>query len=142
MPRFTANLTWLYQEHAFLDRFAAAGKDGFRAVEMNNPYEKPAAEILSRMQAAGLSAVLINTPAGDAARGDRGLASLPGREDDFKRAMQTAFEYTGVLGNRLIHVVAGVIKPEQDRKRHRATLVENLKWAAAQIGRASCRERV
>jgi hydroxypyruvate isomerase len=132
MPRFCANLTWLYPEHAFADRFAAAARDGFTAVEMNAPYEQPAAEIASRLHAHGLVAALINTPAGDAARGERGLASLPGREDDFRRSLDRALEYTRVLGNERLHVLAGVVAPGADRARHRDTYRSNLAYAAGE----------
>ena len=132
MPRFTANLSWLYQEHALLERFAAAARDGFEAVELNFPYEHPAAELRSRLDAHGLSQVLINAPPGDAAKGERGLAARPGREDAFRRSIAQALEYARVLGNRRLHVMAGLAAPGEERARLRAVYVENLAHAAAE----------
>mgnify|MGYP001328614522 CR=1 FL=1 len=93
MPRLAANLTMMYTEYPFLDRFAAAAKDGFRGVEFLFPYEYPAAEIRARLQANGLEQALFNAPPGDFARGERGLAAMPGREDEFRRAIDLALAY-------------------------------------------------
>ncbi|HWX03664.1 2-oxo-tetronate isomerase [Collimonas sp.] len=132
MPRFAANLSMMYNEHAFLDRFAAAAKDGFKGVEFLFPYEHAAAELQARLQDNGLSQALFNAPPGDWAGGERGLASLPGREDEFKRSVATGLEYAQALGNRKLHVMAGLIQPQQDRARHRTVYLENLAYAAAQ----------
>ena len=99
MPRFAANLSMMYQEHAFLDRFAAAAKDGFEGVEFLFPYDFDRADIRARLDDAGLTQALFNAPPGDWANGERGIASLPGREDEFKRGIATALEYAQVLGN-------------------------------------------
>ncbi|MDN7675744.1 hydroxypyruvate isomerase family protein [Burkholderia oklahomensis] len=130
MPRFAANLTMMYNEHAFLDRFAAAARDGFRAVEYLFPYDFPAAELKARLDAHGLVQALFNAPPGDWAAGERGIASLPGREDEFRRAIDTALDYARVIGNGKIHVMAGLIAPTQDRARHRDTYLRNLAHAA------------
>ena len=130
MPRLAANLTMMYTEHDFLDRFGAAAKDGFRGVEYLFPYEHPAATLRARLDAHGLEQALFNAPPGDWAQGERGLASLPGREDEFRRSIETALEYARVLGNRRLHVMAGLIGPGQDRARHRATYLANLAHAA------------
>jgi hydroxypyruvate isomerase len=130
MPRLAANLTMMYTEHAFLDRFGAAAKDGFRGVEYLFPYEHPAAVLRARLDVHGLEQALFNAPPGDWAQGERGLASLPGREDEFRRSIETALDYARVLGNRRLHVMAGLIAPGQDRARHRATYVANLAHAA------------
>lgn len=130
MPRFAANLTMMYGEHAFLDRFAAAAKDGFRGVEFLFPYEHRAGEIRSRLDAAGLTLALFNSPPGDWAKGERGMASIPGREDEFRASIASALEYARVLGNRRLHVMAGLIAPGEDRARHRAAYVRNLAHAA------------
>ncbi len=130
MPRLAANLTMMYNEHVFLDRFEAAAKDGFRGVEFLFPYEHPAAEIKSRLEANGLTQALFNAPPGDWARGERGLASLPGREEEFRRSIDIALEYARVLGNQRLHVMAGLISPGEDHARHRATYVANLAHAA------------
>ena len=130
MPKFAANLSMMYQEHAFLERFGAAAKDGFKAVEYLFPFEHPAAVIRARLDEHGLAQALFNGPPGDWAAGERGLASLPGREDEFKRGVATALEYARVLGNDRVHLMAGLIKPGEDRARHRATYVSNLAYAA------------
>jgi hydroxypyruvate isomerase len=107
MPRFAANLSMMYNEHPFLDRFAAASADGFRAVEFLFPYDFPADEIAARLKAYGLKQALFNAPPGDWAKGERGMASIPGREEEFKRSIATALEYTQRLGNKRLHVTAG-----------------------------------
>jgi 2-dehydrotetronate isomerase len=130
MPRFASNLTMMYNEHAFLDRFAAAAADGFKAVEYLFPYDFPASELKARLDAHGLTQALFNAPPGDWANGERGLASLPGREDEFSRSVETALEYASVLGNDKIHVMAGLIRPEQSRELHRDVYLRNLAYAA------------
>jgi hydroxypyruvate isomerase len=130
MPRFAANLTMMYPEHAFLDRFAAAARDGFKGVEFLFPYEHPAAELKKRLDDNGLEQALFNAPPGDWAKGERGLASRPGREDEFRRSIDTALDYARVLGNRTLHVMAGLIAPGEDRARHREAYVRNLAYAA------------
>jgi hydroxypyruvate isomerase len=130
MPRFAANLTMMYNEHAFLDRFAAAARDGFKAVEFLFPYEFPAGELKTRLDAHGLTQALFNAPPGDWNNGERGFASLPGREDEFKRSVETALDYARVLGNRKLHVMAGLIATDQSRDRHRGVYLKNLAYAA------------
>ncbi|PQV49864.1 2-oxo-tetronate isomerase [Paraburkholderia sp. BL21I4N1] len=130
MPRFAANLTMMYNEHAFLDRFAAAAKDGFDAVEFLFPYDFPAEEIKARLDAHGLTQALFNAPPGDWAAGERGLASLPGREDEFRRGIDTALNYARVIGNRKLHVMAGLIGADQARAQHRDVYLRNLAHAA------------
>ena len=131
MPKLAANLTMMYGEHPFLDRFAAAARDGFRGVEYLFPYEHPAIELRSHLDAAGLEQALFNAPPGDWAKGERGLASLPGREEEFKRSVDKALEYARVLGNKRVHVMAGLIGPKDDRARHRDAYVKNLSHAAS-----------
>ena len=130
MPRFAANLSMMYQEHAFLERFGAAAKDGFQGVEFLFPYAHPAAEIRARLDGNGLTQALFNGPPGDWDAGERGLASLPGRESEFKRSVEIALEYARVLGNERVHLMAGLIRPDEDRAQHRATYVRNLDYAA------------
>ncbi|KVE23854.1 hydroxypyruvate isomerase [Burkholderia singularis] len=130
MPRFAANLTMMYHEHAFVERFAAAARDGFRAVEYLFPYDFPAAELKARLDANGLTQALFNAPAGNWAAGERGIASLPGREDEFKCSIDTALAYARAIGNDKIHVMAGAIAPTHDRARHRDTYLRNLAYAA------------
>ena len=136
MPNFAANLTMMYNEHAFLDRFAAAARDGFRGVEFLFPYAYEARELRSRLDANGLTQALFNAPPGDWEKGERGLASLPGREDEFRRSVDKALDYARVLGNRSLHVMAGLIAPGEDRARHRAVYVSNVAWAARQAASA------
>ncbi|KVV43915.1 hydroxypyruvate isomerase [Burkholderia territorii] len=130
MPRFAANLSMMYTEHAFLERFAAASYDGFKAVEYLFPYDFAAEDIRARLDAHGLVQALFNAPPGDWAAGERGLASLPGREDEFRRGIDRALDYARVLGNKKLHVMAGMVAPGADRARHRDTYVANLRHAA------------
>ncbi|ADP19290.1 hydroxypyruvate isomerase 2 [Achromobacter xylosoxidans A8] len=130
MSRLAANLSMMYTEHPFLDRFEAAARDGFAAVEFLFPYEYPAAELKTRLEAQGLSQALFNAPPGDWAAGERGTASLPGRESEFRHGVEQALEYAAALGNRKLHLMAGLIQPGQDRAAHRAVYQENLAWAA------------
>ena len=109
MPRFAANLSMMYNEHAFLDRFAAAAADGFQAVEYLFPYEHPAAELRARLDANGLTQALFNAPPGDWSAGDRGLAALPGREAEFRRGLEQALAYASALRCPRVHVMAGVL---------------------------------
>jgi hydroxypyruvate isomerase len=130
MPRFAANLTMMYTEHGFLERFAAAAQDGFKAVEYLFPYDFPAATLKALLAEHSLTQVLFNAPPGDWAAGERGIASLPGREDEFRRSVDTALEYTRELGNRKLHVMAGLLGAGQARERHREVYLQNLAYAA------------
>jgi 2-dehydrotetronate isomerase len=132
MPKFAANLSMLYNEHAFLDRFAAAAADGFKAVEYLFPYEHPAAELAARLKAHGLQQVLFNAPPGDWASGERGTTCLPGREAEFRDGVQRAIEYARALDCPRIHLMAGLAPDSADRKLLRKTYLANLGWAAAQ----------
>lgn len=118
MPRFAANLSMLYPEHEFLDRFAAAAADGFEAVEYLFPYDYSAQELKQRLSDNGLVQALFNAPPGDWAAGERGTVSLPGRESEFRAGFDRALEYAAVLGNSRIHVMAGLLPSESDRARH------------------------
>src|SRR5579864_8030903 len=129
MPRFSANLGFLFPELPFLDRFEAAARAGFTAVEYASPYEYPAAELRSRLNAAGLTQVLINSPAGNRAAGERGFACLPGRESDFRDGVALALDYAVALGCPCIHVMAGVPPPSLARDTALALYANNLAWA-------------
>ena len=135
MPRYAANLTMTYTEFPFLERFAAAAEDGFKGVEYMFPYEAPAAEVGMRLRDAGLTQALFNAPAGDWAAGERGLAVLPERVDDFRRGFEKALEYAAVLGNRLVHVMAGLRRAGEEAAQ-REVYVRNLSWAAGQAASA------
>jgi hydroxypyruvate isomerase len=130
MPRFAANLSFQYQEYAFLDRFRAAAEDGFTGVEYLFPYEHAPADLASLLKEHRLTQVLFNAPPGDWSSGERGIASLPGREEEFKKSIATALRYADVLGNKLIHVMAGLISSDQNRSRHRDVFLRNLAYAA------------
>jgi hydroxypyruvate isomerase len=111
MPRFAANLSMLYNEHAFLDRFAAAAKDGFQAVEYLFPYAFDAHDLKQRLSDNGLQQVLFNAPPGDWDAGERGLACLPGRENEFQTGFLKALTYAAAL---------------------ETTYIQNIAWAAAE----------
>lgn len=136
MPRFAANLSMLYPQHDFLERFAAAAADGFGAVEYLFPYEYSAQELKQRLSDNGLVQALFNAPPGDWAAGERGIASLPGREAEFRSGIEKALEYASVLGNDRIHVMAGLLPDEELRVRHQAVYLENLGFAAEQAAKA------
>lgn len=132
MPRFAANLSMLYNEYPFLERFAAAAQDGFEAVEYLFPYDFDATELRHRLDAQGLAQVLFNAPPGDWAAGERGIACLPGREDEFKRGLDQAIHYAEVLGCPQVHVMAGCVGTEHALERHEAVYLANLAQAAEQ----------
>ena len=108
MPRLAANLSMMFNEHPFLDRFEAAAKAGFKGVEFLFPYDFPAAEIRRRLDDNGLTQALFNMPPGDWAAGERGVASLPGRQQEFADGVSKALDYAGVLGCKLVHAMAGI----------------------------------
>jgi len=132
MPRFAANLSLLYNDVDFLDRFAVAARDGFKAVEYLFPYAYPAQALATRLQANGLQQVLFNAPPGDWAAGERGLASLPGREAEFREGIATALDYARALHCPSIHVMAGLVPQGADAAAVRATYVANVRHAAEQ----------
>lgn len=136
MPRFSANLTMMYTEHPFRDRFAAAAADGFTAVEFLFPYDHPAETIAGLLQQHGLSQVLFNAPPGDWKAGERGITALPGRESEFRQGFQRALEYAAALNCPRIHAMAGLVPAGADRAPMRATYLENLAWAADQAAPA------
>ena len=131
MPRFAANLTMMYTEYPFLDRFAAAAKDGFCAVEFAFGYEFSSQDIKARLDANQLTQVLLNAPPGNWDKGERGVASLPGREEECKRGVELAFEYALQLGSPCVHLMAGLSAFGVEPARQRATYLENLAYAAA-----------
>jgi len=132
MPRFAANLSFLFTEVPFLDRFEAAAKAGFKTVESTNIYEATADEVAARLKANGLTLALFNTPGGDAQAGERGMAALAGREKDFQSAFETTLRYAEATGGRMVHVLAGLVH----HGARRATYVANLKRAARQAAGA------
>ena len=133
MPRFAANLSMMYTEVPFLDRFAAAAQDGFDAVEYLFPYEHTPDDIASRLKAHGLTQALFNLPPGDWASGERGMACIPGREAEFAASVAQALVYAQATGCQRLHAMAGLKPAGVSEAVQRATYVANLKAAAAQL---------
>lgn len=145
MPQFAANLSLMYTELPFLDRFAAAARDRFTAVEFQFPYAFASADVAARLADSGLQLVLLNAPAGgvDRAamataweRGERGTAALPGREAEFRAGVQEALRYAERLGCPRIHVLSGTVPPGVEREALKALCADNLRWAADEAARA------
>ena len=131
MPRFAANLSMMYSEHAFLDRFAAAAQDGFTAVEFMFPYEYPCAEVAARLVDHGLELVLMNGPPGDFRAGERGLACLAERREEFRRGLlEQALPYAIALKSPRLHVMAGLAPHGVERAALHAVYLDNLACAA------------
>jgi hydroxypyruvate isomerase len=133
MLKFAANLSMMFTEVSFLDRFAAARAAGFHAVEYLFPYDYPPGVVRDRLKECQLENVLFNMPPGDWAAGERGIASIPGREAEFREGVQKALDYAGVLGVRRLHAMAGIPPASAASTACRATLVENLKYAAERL---------
>ncbi|HEY6105618.1 MAG TPA: hydroxypyruvate isomerase [Anaeromyxobacteraceae bacterium] len=139
MPRFAANLSLLFGEVDFLDRFEAAARAGFEAVEVQVPYDWPAEAIAERLARHRLELVLLNLPAGDWAGGERGIACHPGREAEHREGVERAIRYARALGTRQLNCLAGIapagVAPEVARR----TFVANLRLAAARLAEAGLR---
>jgi hydroxypyruvate isomerase len=131
MPRLAANVSMLFPELPFLERFAAAREAGFRYVEYQFPYDHDAGEIARRVRDAGVEVVLHNLPPGDYAKGERGIACLPGREGEFREAVERGIAYAKAAGCPRMNCLAGVA-PADDR--HQAVLIANLRHAARKLG--------
>lgn len=136
--QFAANLSWLYTDLPFLDRFEAAARDGFKGVECLFPHEHPSAEVAARLRDLGLALVLFNAPPGDWAAGERGLAGVPGREAEFRASLIAALALAQTLGCPRVHVMAG-LRSDGDtpgataaRTQAWSTYEANLRWAAEQ----------
>jgi 2-dehydrotetronate isomerase len=146
MPQFAANLSMMYTDLPFLDRFEAAAKDGFKAVEYLFPYAFDASELAARLSANGLRQVLFNAPPGGTDRasiakawdidGSRGTACIPGREAEFKAGVELALRYNDSLKSPSIHLMAGLIPEGLGREDVQATYISNLRWAATQAAKA------
>lgn len=135
MPRFAANLSMLFTELPFLQRFAAAAQAGFSAVEFLFPYEYRPEEIAAELQTHRLQNVLFNLPPGDWAAGERGMSSIPGREAEFREGVAHALAYAQALGTPRLHVMAGLLPADADPVLHRRTYVENLRHACTEAQR-------
>lgn len=139
MPQFAANLTMLFNEVPFLDRFAQAAQAGFTAVEFLFPYAWPAEEIRARLSAGRLQLVLHNLPAGDWDAGERGIACLPERVAEFRDGVHRAVEYARALGAPQLNCLAGKAPIGADPQALRATFVANLRYAADVLAAAGLR---
>src|SRR5216684_392733 len=139
MPKFAANLTMLYSEYAFLERFAAARADGFEAVEFLFPYAFPKEQVAERLRKHGLKQVLHNLPAGNWDAGERGIACLPGRTGEFQDGVGRAIEYATALACPQVNCLTGISPADADADRVHATLVDNLKFAAKRLDTAGIR---
>ncbi len=137
MPRFAANLTMLFNEVPFLERFERAARAGFGSVEFLFPYAWPAAEVAGKLVGNRLKLVLHNLPAGDWDAGERGIACLPDRVDEFREGVGRAIEYATVLGAPQLNCLAGKVPLGASDVMLRKTFVANLKYAAAQLKKAN-----
>ncbi len=135
MPKFAANLTMMFNEVSFPERFARAAKAGFKAVEFLFPYDHAPAEVAGWLADNGLENALFNMPPGDWAAGERGIASLPGREDEFRAGVAKALDYALALGTPRIHAMAGLLPGGGDAGRHRAVFIDNLRFAARELAK-------
>jgi hydroxypyruvate isomerase len=133
LPRFAANLSMMYTEVPFLERFAAAARDGFDAVEYLFPYEHTVDEIATRLKEHGLTQALFNLPPGDWAAGDRGMACQPGREAAFAASVDQALTYALATGCRRLHAMAGLVPAGAEGEVLFTTYVGNLKAAAQRL---------
>ncbi|HHZ08628.1 MAG TPA: hydroxypyruvate isomerase [Rhizobiales bacterium] len=139
MPRFSANLSMLFCEHDFLDRFDAAARAGFAAVEYIGPYEHSPEAIAERLQRNGLEQALFNLPLGDWAAGERGIAVLPDRVEEFRAGVDTAIDYARALGCVQVNCIAGVAPAGVPTQVLEDVFVNNLRYAADRLGRAGIR---
>ena len=133
MPRFAANLSLMFNEVPFLERFARARASGFDGVEFLFPYEHPASEIAAALKAENLTQALFNMPPGDWANGERGIAALPGREAEFRDSLELTLEYARALNCDRVHCMAGVIPAQVDRVQAEELYIENLTLAAQRL---------
>ena len=133
MPKLAANLSLLFADMPFLDRFEAAARAGFRAVEFQFPYDVPAEDIRSRLTAHGLTLVLHNLPAGNWAAGDRGIACHPARVAEFRQGVDLALAYARVLDTPRLNALAGIRPEGVTDQAARETLVANLAYAADRL---------
>lgn len=136
MPKFSANISMLYPEHAFNDRFAAAAADGFKAVEYVGSYDQDPAALHDLLDRYGLIQALFNLPAGDWAAGERGIACHPDRVEDFKASIDTAIRYAKATGCTQVNCLAGIAPSGADRAALEAVLIANLRYAAPRLADA------
>ena len=133
MPKFAANLTMLFTEVPFMERFALARSAGFTHVEYLFPYPFSAHELKAKLDENGLTQILFNLPSGDWAAGERGIAALPGRSDEFCAGVPKAIEYAKVLGVNRVNCLAGKRAAGYSDEEHWQTLVQNIRFAATEL---------
>ena len=139
MPRFSANLSMLFTEYDFLDRFDAAARAGFKAVEYVGPYDHAPEVVAARLKKNGLAQALFNLPPGDWGKGERGIGALPDRIDEFRRGVDTAITYAKALGCTQVNCLAGIAPTGFDVEALENVFVENLRYAAAKLGESGIR---
>jgi hydroxypyruvate isomerase len=136
MPRFSANLGFLFTDRPDTERIAAAADAGFKAVEMHWPYHVPASEMRAALARSSMTMLGLNTPVGNADAGDFGLGALPGREGEFQQAVDQAVSYGSAIGASAVHCMAGIVAPDQAAAAER-TFIENLKVASDKAAQAN-----
>jgi hydroxypyruvate isomerase len=139
MPRFSANLSMLFTEQDFLDRFDAAARAGFKAVEYVGPYDHPPETVAARLKKNGLSQVLFNLPPGDWGKGERGIAVLPDRIEEFRKSVDTAITYAKALNCPQVNCLAGIAPEGVSAAALEDLFVENLAYAAKRLEEAGIR---
>jgi len=135
MPRFSANLGFLFSDRSDTERIQAATRAGFKAVEMHWPYHVPASEMREALTRSQVTMLGLNTPVGNSDAGDFGLGALPGRENEFQLAVDQALSYGSAIGASAVHCMAGIVPPDQVGVAER-TFIENLKAAADKAAQA------
>jgi len=133
VPKFAANLSFIFQEMGFLDRFAAAAACGFKAVEYLSPYDHPPEAIAAQLNRHGLEQALFNMPPGDWTAGERGIGALAGRDQEFRDGVETALVYAKATKCRLLHAMAGVLPADHDRVEAERVYLANLQFAADRL---------
>jgi hydroxypyruvate isomerase len=133
VPKFAANLSFIFQEMGFLDRFAAAAACGFKAVEYLSPYDHPPEAIAARLNRHGLEQALFNMPPGDWTAGERGIGALTGGDQEFRDGVETALVYAKATKCRLLHAMAGVLPADHDRVEAERVYLANLQFAADRL---------
>jgi len=130
MPKFAANLTMLFTEVEFMERFERAHNSGFTAVEYLFPYAFAAQDLAQKLQEYGLTQALFNMPPGDWDKGERGFAAIPGREQEFEKSVETALTYARALNCKKVHAMSGIIDKRFTREEHVNTFIKNIRFAA------------
>ncbi|MGF1701268.1 hydroxypyruvate isomerase family protein [Photobacterium makurazakiensis] len=130
MAKFAANLTMLFTEVPFLERFAQAHQAGFKAVEYLFPYAFEAEELAGELKKYGFEQALFNLPPGDWDAGERGFAAIPGREDEFRASVDTALNYALTLGCKKVHAMSGIVNNDYSHQQHVDTFISNIRFAA------------